>query len=167
MRVTELGSRFAFRFFDQSHIGDLHFLINRFAHVVNSEKRDRDSGECFHLDAGLRNRARGAGNFRALARGDDVDLHIAQRQGVTKWNQIRRLFRGLNPGEARSRENISFRDSIFRNQIEGLSLEFDFSFRNRGASAHRFAGHIHHLGAAIGSDVRKTFHEKLSTTNGH
>ena len=50
-----------FRLLQQSDVLDLHLLIDRFAHVVNREKRDGHPGECFHFDASLRRGPRGAG----------------------------------------------------------------------------------------------------------
>jgi hypothetical protein len=70
---------------------------------------------------------------------------------------MRSLFRSLNPGQARSGKDISFRDLVFRNQIERFARELYFSFRDRTPSAHWFRGNVHHLGAAIAADMTETF----------
>lgn len=46
-------TRLAAGFVDQADITNTHGPVNRFAHVINRQSRDRDSGQGFHLDAGL------------------------------------------------------------------------------------------------------------------
>src|SRR3546814_10290262 len=41
-------------FRSQADIADDHALIERLGHVVDGNERDRDGGDRFHLDAGLR-----------------------------------------------------------------------------------------------------------------
>jgi len=77
---------------------------------------------------------------------------------VAEWNEVRGLFRGLNSRDARRRKDISFRNLVFGNQIERFALKTNLSARNGGAHAHRFGGHVNHLRAPIGADVRQPFH---------
>jgi len=126
------------RLLDKAHIRNRHFFVHCLAHVVDSQERDTDAGEGFHLNAGLCNRPRGANYFSATLRRYDVDLHVAERHGVAKGDEMRGIFRRLNPGNPRGREDIALCDLIFGNQIERFGLEPNFSCRNRRPDAERF-----------------------------
>ena len=67
----------AFDLYDQVYIRDSHVLINGLAHVINREHCDRDTDECLHLNASLRNSPRNAGYLGAASRRYDVDLNFA------------------------------------------------------------------------------------------
>ena len=71
------------RFFHQPHIRNFHPFVNRFAHVVNREERDRDARKRFHLHPGLRGGARAAGCADRAALHFEIDFDVAQRQGMT------------------------------------------------------------------------------------
>jgi hypothetical protein len=143
-------------------LGDAHLLINRFAHVVNREQRDGYTGERFHFHAGLRDRSRSASDFGRVARRDDVDLHLADRQDVTKRNKLCGLFGGLDSGDSRGGKHIPFRDLILGNKIERFALKLDLPLGDRSADAQRFGGDIDHLRAAIMADVRETSHRSAA-----
>ena len=90
----------------------MHLFINRFAHVINREQRDGDAGERFHFNAGLGDGPCHASYLGGAGRGHDVDLDFAQRQSVTKGNEMRGLFGGLDPGKSRGGEDVSLHNSI-------------------------------------------------------
>jgi len=99
-------------FLKQTDVGDSHPFVDRFAHIINGEERDRDTGERFHLYASLGDGTRGASNFRSAVRDHDVDLNLAQRQSVTEWNEMCSLFRRLNSGQSRRRNYIALGDFV-------------------------------------------------------
>src|SRR5205823_13753189 len=70
-------------FFHQPYFGNLHLFVDGFAHVVNRQQSDRDAGERFHFDPGLR-----GGACRAVCADHavlhfEIDFDVAQRQGMT------------------------------------------------------------------------------------
>ena len=50
---------------------------------------------------------------------------MAQVQVVTERNELRRLLRRLNPGDARRREDVSLRDLVLGNQLERFRLQLN------------------------------------------
>ena len=80
-----------FSFFNQAHIRDLHLFIDRFAHVVDREQRDRDAGERFHFHPGLRDGARGAGHFAPPSFIWKSISTWLSGKGMTKRNQAARF----------------------------------------------------------------------------
>src|SRR5207248_7278332 len=137
-----------FCFCNQPYIRNSHLFVDSLAHVVDRKKSDGDASERFHFDAGLRNSVRGAFYLRAFVRRDDVDLDLAKRQSVTKRNQLRGLFGGLNAGNPRGREDVAFYHLVLRDQIECLALKPDFSHRNRRPDTGRVARALDHLRSA-------------------
>ena len=77
---------------------------------------------------------------------------------MTKRNQLRGLFGGLNAGNPRGREDVAFYHLVLRNQIECLALKPDFSHRNRRPDTGRFARDIDHLRAAVSGDMGEASH---------
>jgi len=88
------------RLLQQSDVVDSHLLIDGLAHVVNCQERDAHPGERLHFHTRLGHRPRGALDLHALRKRHDVDIDLAQRQGVTKRNEVGRLFRGLDAGDS-------------------------------------------------------------------
>ena len=116
--ISSSTSRFVF--LSQPDVGDLHLLIDRFAHVVDRQQRERDAGQRLHLHAGLRGGARGAFHFHGVFDRRDVDVDVAQVQTVAKRDQLRRLLRRLDAGDPRGREDIPLRDLVLGNQRQRL-----------------------------------------------
>jgi hypothetical protein len=77
---------------------------------------------------------------------------------MTKRNELRGLFGGLNAGNPRGRKDVTLCDLVVRNQIECLALKPDFSRRNRPPDTERFTRDINHLCTAIGADMGEASH---------
>ncbi len=58
--------QFLFCLLDQSDTRQLHFFVDRFAHVVDRKKCRGDAGKRFHFDASLRSCARSAFYLRMI-----------------------------------------------------------------------------------------------------
>src|SRR5262245_61680435 len=147
-----------FFLFEQSHISDSHLLVYRFAHVVNSEQGDGHADQGFHLDPRLRNCLRSAVHFRAILRNYDVYAYLGERQSVAKRNQLRSFLGGLNPGNARGREDIAFGDLIFCDQIESSSSQPNFAASNGSSFTEGLRRNINHLSPTITADVSEFLH---------
>jgi len=76
---------------------------------------------------------------------------------------MRGSFGGLDSRQPRGRDHIAFCDAVPANQRNSFLLQRDMAFSDSRARAQRFRGHVHHLGAAIGRDVRETFHPPIAT----
>ena len=153
-----------FCFFHQSNVVNFHLFIHRFAHVVDCEQSGGDANERFHLNSGLCNRLRGALHLCTLVRSGDIDLNFRQRQSVAERNEVRRLLRSLDTGNPRSREDISLRYLIVRNQIERLAAKSNLAGGNSSSLTHRFRRYVDHPCAAVGLDVSESSHS--SATDG-
>jgi len=110
----------------------------------------------------LRDGARAAGHFRRVLRHDNVDLDLAQWNGVTQRNKMRRLLGCLNSSDARGRDDIALGDFISTDKIDGFFAQSNFSRRHRGARAERFLGNIDHPGATIRADVTEAAHKSAA-----
>src|SRR5207253_2427209 len=99
-------------FLKQTDVGDSHLFVHRFAHVVDREQGNGDASKRFHFDTGLRDGARGTSDFGAVARNVDVNLDFAQRNGVTKRNEMRGFLGGLNCSDSRGRDDIALGDFV-------------------------------------------------------
>jgi len=55
-----MGHGLGFGFLQERDIADAHSFIDRFAHVVDGEKRDGHTGQRFHFHPRLRSGASGA-----------------------------------------------------------------------------------------------------------
>ena len=154
-----------FCFFNQSHVVNFHLFIHRFAHVVNRKQSGGDANERFHLNSGLCNCLRGASYFCALARTDKVDLNFRQRESVAERNELRRLLRSLDPGNARSRKDVPLRYLIVRNQVERLTPKSNLARCNRSSLTHRFRRYVDHSCATVGLNVSESWHSSAADGN--
>ena len=77
---------------------------------------------------------------------------------MAERNQLRCLFRGLNTGDPRSREDVPLCDLIFRNQLDRLALKLNLSTRNSLSLTHRLRRYIDHLCPAITANVCESLH---------
>jgi hypothetical protein len=101
---------------------------------------------------------RGAFHFCALVRSDNIDLNVRERQSVAERNKVRRLLRSLDTRNPRSREDISLRYLIVRNQIERLAPEPNLAGGNSSSLTHRLRRYVDHPCAAVGLDVSESSH---------
>src|SRR5688572_12325861 len=76
--------------FDQSSVGDDDVMRQRFAHVVNGERRDARPGERFHFHAGLVMNGDGAADHRIIAFHVDHEIALLDTQWMTERNQLMR-----------------------------------------------------------------------------
>ena len=131
----------------------MHLLIDRLAHVVDREQRNRDAGERFHFYTRLRDRARRAFHFQYRSRRHDLDFDVAQIQIVTKRNELRRLFRCLNSAIRAVAKTFPFPILSFAisSSVSGCRLNLPVAIASR--ALHRFCRHIYHLRVAICADV--------------
>jgi hypothetical protein len=83
---------------------------------------------------------------------------MAQVQVVAERDELRSLLCGLNPGQARSRENVPLPDLIPGNEIERFLPKPNHASRDSFPRALRLGGDIHHLRAAIVRQVRQSIH---------
>src|SRR3977135_3698895 len=112
---------------NEPDVSDLHLFVDAFAHIVDRQERDADGGERVPLHSSLRDGARGAGHFRRVLRHDNVDLDLAQWNGVTQWNKMHRLLGCLNSSDARGRDDIALGDFISTDKIDGFFAQSNFS----------------------------------------
>jgi len=63
--------------FDQTHLGDFHLFVYRFAHVVNREQCGSDTSERIHFNSSLRNSSSTALYLGMMIRCRDVDFDFA------------------------------------------------------------------------------------------
>jgi len=127
-----------FSFLNQVNLGKGHLFVDCFTHVVNREQRDSDTGQGFHFDAGLRNRPRGATNFRAVAQEVDVDFNLAEWNRVTKRNELRRSLGTLNSGDFGGRHHVPLCDFVFADEFNRFFTKRYFTGGNRGSRTQRF-----------------------------
>src|SRR5580765_6698608 len=65
---------------DQPDVRDHHPLVDRLHHVVDRQRRDRDRGQRFHLDSGLRGGTSPAGDLIAVLQPPQSHVDVRQRQ---------------------------------------------------------------------------------------
>src|SRR5262245_27095795 len=84
---------------DQTDAADRHAAIDRLAHVVEGQRRDRDRGERLHLDPGARLHAYPAldGDARRRVIGRELDVDVREREWVAERDQFRRSLRRHDP----------------------------------------------------------------------
>src|SRR5262249_31695555 len=114
-----------------------HALVHGLAHVVNRQQCHAYAHPSFHLDSPLRHWLRSAFHLRPILRSSNIDVHLAERQSMAKRNELRSLLGGLNSGNARGREDITFGDLVSRDQIERFPLEPNVSACNRSSFTER------------------------------
>ncbi len=88
----------------------------------------------------------------------DLDFDVAQIQIVTERDQLRRLLRRLNPGDARSREDVPLPDLILGNQLERFLPQLNLAGGDRFPRALFLRGNVNHLRAAIVRQMGQSIH---------
>ena len=75
---------------------------------------------------------------------------------------MRRLLRSLDTGNPRSREDVTLRYLIVRNQIESLAPEPNLAGGNSSSLAHWFRRDVDHPCAAVSLDVSEWSHSSAA-----
>ena len=81
---------------------------------------------------------------------------------MAERNEVRRLLRSLDTGNPRSREDVSLRYLIVRNEIERLALEPNLAGGNSSSLTHRFRRYVDHPCATVGLDVSESSHSSAA-----
>src|SRR5262249_44498911 len=84
------------RLFQQSHRTYGNPFLDRFAHIVQRQRRNRRRGKRFHFNAGLAFGSRHRFDTSPSAGHFDRYIEVCQSQGMTKRNQLRGLLARLN-----------------------------------------------------------------------
>ncbi len=88
----------------------------------------------------------------------DLDFDMAQVQIVTERNELRRLLRRLNSGDARSGEDVPLPDLVLRDEIERFLPEVNLAGGDRFPRALFLRGDVDHLRASIVRQVGQSIH---------
>ena len=148
---------------EQTHIGDGHASVDRFAHVVNRQQGDLNGGERFHLDAGLSYRFNRRGALDAVAVFRHLKLHgnTGQGQGVTQGDQVTGFFGGLNACNPGNAQHIALLGMTAANQVKCSRQHADATTGNANPTCVGFVGHIDHVGLALGIKVSECGHGQI------
>jgi len=142
----------------ESHVGDGHRLIERFAHVIDGERGDRDGRERLHLDAGLRARGHFGFEVDAVAAQHGAHVYVRQRERVTERNEIARALGGHDAGETRSLQRVAFRCPLRAHGRDRLLRHQHARRRDRAPHRRLFRARVHHRHAPLGIHVCELLH---------
>src|SRR5215207_8276792 len=126
--------------FPQGDVADDHAAVDRLAHVVDGEARDRAGGHRLHLDAGAVDGLDLRLDLDVVVFDAEVDEHRAYQQWVAQGDQIGRALGGLDARHARDGEHVALGDRTAR-------------YEGRGIRAHVYAPARD--GASVGGILRR------------
>src|SRR6266581_995504 len=96
-------------FFHQVKLGNLHALLESFAHVVDGQRRGGGGHKRLHLHAGRSRRGDARADLDSILAQPRSHINVRQRQRVTKRYPLRGAFGRGNPGNPRDFQRIPFR----------------------------------------------------------
>src|SRR3989440_161719 len=151
-------SRLAAALLDEMDALNAHAALDRLHHVVDRQACDRDGGERLHLNASLAGELAGSAHDQAreLVVGRDVDLDFGERERVAERDQLVRLLRRHDAGDACGTKHVALLGIAFEHEIERLTRHQHAALGHRDAFGGSFRGHIHHAGLAALADVRES-----------
>src|SRR5262249_7446433 len=114
------GPRTAAGLLDQPNAGELNSAVNGLYHVVDGEAGDRDRGQRFHLDTGLRldlcrSLDADAGGITGRR---EIDGDLRQGQKMAQRDQLMRPLCGNYAGDTRRDEHIALRRFPVQDQVQ-------------------------------------------------
>src|SRR5918993_303627 len=151
---------------DQANLPDHHLAVRGLEHVVDREGRRRDRRQRFHLDAGLRGRARGRRNAVSTAGRRDVHVDVAQRNRVTERDDLAGALRGHDARKPCGLERVALTDLAAAYQTLHGRAHRDLTPCYRLTCGDRLGADIHHPQAArrihVGQPGRPRCHRRSS-----
>jgi predicted Zn-dependent protease len=148
----------------QLDVVDGHAAVHRLAHVVDGEQGHIDGGEGFHFDPGgadslYRCRAKNACSpRRCCVNSFEFDSNASQRERVTERNQLAGFLGALNPGNAGDAQHITFFGAAGLDDGQGGWQHVDAATGHRNPVGAGLAGHVDHVGLALGVKMREGIH---------
>src|ERR687897_402118 len=135
-----IGAAAPSRLLPQGDVADDHAAVDRLAHVVDGEARDRAGGHRLHLDTGAVDGLDLRLDLDVVVFDAEVDEHRADQQRVAQGDQIGRALGRLDARHTRDGEHVAFGDRTACHEGRGLRA------------------HLHapaHDGASVGRILRR------------
>src|ERR1700752_3840521 len=165
IRFGAVDARLAAPLLDEANAFDAHAALDRLHHVVDGEAGDRDGGKRLHLDAGLAFQLGGRPHDHAgqLLVRSDIHLDLGQRKRMAERDQLVRLLRRHDAGDARGAQHVALLGVALEDKVESLARHHHAAFRDCDPFGCGFVGHIDHAGFAALADVGELRHALLAT----